>query len=97
MEGTSFLDMPLKHWESDGANKMVEYTKDFVSKSKAERFSILGNCILQFADDFTCADPIDGSTASKQAVWFVFTDGLRIISRLSGSIYCWGSSNQIMS
>lgn len=69
--------------ESEGANKMVEYLRDLISKSKAgERY---GNYILQFADDFSYTDPVDGSLATKQGVRFVFTDGSRIIFRLSGT------------
>ncbi|CAK9161017.1 unnamed protein product [Ilex paraguariensis] len=69
--------------ESEGANKMIEYLRDLVSKSKAGDKH--GNYALQFADDFTYTDPVDGSVASKQGVRFVFTDGSRIIFRLSGT------------
>ncbi|KAL0452540.1 UNVERIFIED_CONTAM: Phosphoglucomutase, chloroplastic [Sesamum latifolium] len=69
--------------ESEGANKMVEYLRDLVSKSKAgDKY---GSYTLQFADDFTYTDPVDGSVVSKQGVRFVFTDGSRIIFRLSGT------------
>ncbi|XP_043720910.1 phosphoglucomutase, chloroplastic [Telopea speciosissima] len=69
--------------ESEGANKMIEYLRDLISKSKAgEKY---GNYALQFADDFNYTDPVDGSVASKQGVRFVFTDGSRIIFRLSGT------------
>ncbi|CAH2070313.1 unnamed protein product [Thlaspi arvense] len=69
--------------ESEGANKMIEYLRDIVSKSKAG--DSYGNYVLQFADDFSYTDPVDGSVASKQGVRFVFTDGSRIIFRLSGT------------
>ncbi|TYJ07163.1 hypothetical protein E1A91_A12G285300v1 [Gossypium mustelinum] len=69
--------------ESEGANKMIEYLRGLISKSKAgEKY---GNYVLQFADDFSYTDPVDGSVASKQGVRFVFTDGSRIIFRLSGT------------
>ncbi|KAL6581438.1 hypothetical protein OROMI_007361 [Orobanche minor] len=70
--------------ESQGANKMIEYLRDLISKSKAgDKF---GSCYtLQFADDFTYTDPVDGSVVSKQGIRFVFTDGSRIIFRLSGT------------
>ncbi|XP_030533275.1 phosphoglucomutase, chloroplastic [Rhodamnia argentea] len=69
--------------ESGGANKMVEYLRDLVSKSKeGEKY---GDYVLQFADDFTYTDPVDGSVVSKQGVRFVFTDGSRVIYRLSGT------------
>lgn len=69
--------------ESEGANKMIEYLRDLISKSKAG--DEYGNYVLDFADDFTYTDPVDGSVASKQGVRFVFSDGSRIIFRLSGT------------
>ncbi|PSR93385.1 Phosphoglucomutase [Actinidia chinensis var. chinensis] len=69
--------------ESEGANKMIEYLRDLVSKSKSG--DEYGSYTLQFADDFTYTDPVDGSVASKQGVRFVFSDGSRIIFRLSGT------------
>ncbi|XP_048623025.1 phosphoglucomutase, chloroplastic isoform X3 [Brassica napus] len=42
--------------ESEGANKMIEYLRDIVAKSKAgENY---GNYVLQFADDFSYTDPV---------------------------------------
>ncbi|KAF5959915.1 hypothetical protein HYC85_001124 [Camellia sinensis] len=61
--------------ESEGANKMIDYLRDLVSKSKpGDKY-----------DDFAYTDPVDGSVASKQGVRFVFSDGSRIIFRLSGT------------
>jgi len=37
------------------------------------------------ATNFAYVDPVDGSTASKQGILFVFADGSRIIFRLSGT------------
>lgn len=36
-------------------------------------------------DDFSYTDPIDGSVSKKQGVRVVFTDGSRLIFRLSGT------------
>ncbi|XP_052188584.1 phosphoglucomutase, chloroplastic [Diospyros lotus] len=69
--------------ESEGANKMIEYLRDLVSTSKAGDKH--GDYVLQLADDFTYTDPVDGSVVSKQGVRFVFSDGSRIIFRLSGT------------
>uniref|UniRef100_A0A0E0EWF4 phosphoglucomutase (alpha-D-glucose-1,6-bisphosphate-dependent) n=1 Tax=Oryza meridionalis TaxID=40149 RepID=A0A0E0EWF4_9ORYZ len=69
--------------ESESANKMMEHLRDVITKSKpGEKY---GNYTLQFADDFSYTDPVDGSTVSKQGLRFVFTDGSRIIFRLSGT------------
>ncbi|OIT23088.1 PREDICTED: phosphoglucomutase, chloroplastic [Nicotiana attenuata] len=95
----SVADVVTEHWatygrnffsrydyeecESEGANKMIEYLRDLISKSKAgDKY---GSYVLDFADDFTYTDPVDGSVASKQGVRFVFSDGSRIIFRLSGT------------
>ncbi|OAY48214.1 phosphoglucomutase, chloroplastic isoform X2 [Manihot esculenta] len=69
--------------ESEGANKMIECLRDLVSKSKpGDKY---GSYALQYADDFKYTDPVDGSVVTKQGVRFVFTDGSRIIFRLSGT------------
>uniref|UniRef100_A0A0E0M660 Uncharacterized protein n=1 Tax=Oryza punctata TaxID=4537 RepID=A0A0E0M660_ORYPU len=69
--------------ESESANKMMEHLRDVIAKSKpGEKY---GNYTLQFADDFSYTDPVDGSTVSKQGLRFVFTDGSRMIFRLSGT------------
>ncbi|KAJ6889362.1 phosphoglucomutase [Populus alba x Populus x berolinensis] len=95
----SVADVVKEHWEtygrnffsrydyeeceSEGANKMIQYLRDLVSKGKpGDKY---GNYTLQFADDFTYTDPVDGSVVSKQGIRFVFTDGSRIIFRLSGT------------
>ncbi|KAJ6417754.1 hypothetical protein OIU84_001183, partial [Salix udensis] len=69
--------------DSEGANKMIQFLRDLVSKGiPGDKY---GNYTLQFADDFTYTDPVDGSVVTKQGVRFVFTDGSRIIFRLSGT------------
>ena len=37
------------------------------------------------ADNFSYTDPIDGSQASKQGIRIMFTDGSRLVFRLSGT------------
>ncbi|CAN0902654.1 Phosphoglucomutase, chloroplastic [Linum grandiflorum] len=69
--------------ESEGANKMIEHLRGLISESKpGDQY---GSYTLKFADDFSYTDPVDGSVASKQGVRFVFSDGSRIIFRLSGT------------
>ncbi|XP_042048917.1 phosphoglucomutase, chloroplastic-like [Salvia splendens] len=69
--------------ESEGATKMIDYLRDLISKGKTG--DVYGDYTLQFADDFTYTDPVDSSLVTKQGVRFVFTDGSRIIFRLSGT------------
>ena len=40
---------------------------------------------VAYADDFTYLDPVDGSTSARQGVRIGFTDGSRIVLRLSGT------------
>ncbi|KAB5525407.1 hypothetical protein DKX38_023156 [Salix brachista] len=78
-----FCRYDYEECESEGANKMIQNVRDIVSRSKpGDQY---GKYTLQFADDFTYTDPVDASVVSKQGVRFVFTDGSRIIFRLSGT------------
>ena len=69
--------------ESDAANNMMDHLRKVQADSKAgDKF---GDFELETADDFSYTDPVDGSVASKQGLRFVFSDGSRIIFRLSGT------------
>jgi phosphoglucomutase len=69
--------------DSDAANKMVEHVRKVMAESPPG--TKLGGYEIQAADEFSYTDPVDGSVASKQGLRFVFTDGSRIIFRLSGT------------
>ncbi|OFA04497.1 alpha-D-glucose phosphate-specific phosphoglucomutase [Duganella sp. HH101] len=45
----------------------------------------LGHYVVDFADDFTYTDPVDGSVATQQGIRIVMTNGSRIVFRLSGT------------
>ncbi len=47
--------------------------------------SALGKYRVNFCDDFSYLDPIDGSLSTGQGLRIVFTDGSRIVYRLSGT------------
>lgn len=47
--------------------------------------SHLGNYKVQFCDDFSYTDPVDGSISTGQGVRIGFVDGSRIVFRLSGT------------
>jgi len=40
---------------------------------------------VQMADNFSYTDPVDGSRASRQGIRILFTDGSRLVFRLSGT------------
>jgi phosphoglucomutase len=44
-----------------------------------------GNYEVEYADDFSYTDPVDGSVSKNQGIRIGFTDGSRIIFRLSGT------------
>jgi len=65
--------------DSTAANKMMDHVREVVAATKPG--SKIGNYEVNFADDFSYTDPIDGSVASNQGLRFVFKDGSRIIFR----------------
>mmetsp|Transcript_17958 Transcript_17958/g.38574 ORF Transcript_17958/g.38574 Transcript_17958/m.38574 type:complete len:602 (+) Transcript_17958:107-1912(+) len=92
-------DVAMEHWSKFGRNffsrydyeevsdkdaaSMIDHVRSVIASSpKGTKF---GDFTLDVADDFEYVDPIDGSKASKQGLRFVFTDGSRIIFRLSGT------------
>ncbi|KAK9804971.1 hypothetical protein WJX73_005729 [Symbiochloris irregularis] len=69
--------------DNEPANKMMDHLRQVIKDSP--KGTKLGDFEVEAADDFSYTDPIDGSVASKQGLRFVFTDGSRIIFRLSGT------------
>jgi phosphoglucomutase len=65
------------------ANKLVEDLRAELPKL-AGRF-LAEDLQVAYADDFTYHDPVDGSTSAKQGIRIGFTDGSRIVLRLSGT------------
>jgi len=45
----------------------------------------IGGTVIESADDFHYLDPVDGSESTNQGIRIVFTDGARIVYRLSGT------------
>jgi len=73
--------------ESEGASKMVDRLRALVSTGRADLIGKdLGHgFVVKDGDDFEYTDPIDGSVSKKQGVRVIFTDGSRLIIRLSGT------------
>jgi phosphoglucomutase len=44
-----------------------------------------GKYTVKFCDDFSYTDPVDGSVSAKQGIRIIFSDGSRIVYRLSGT------------
>lgn len=69
--------------ESEKADAMMNHVREVIKNSPPG--TKFGAFELQLADDFSYTDPIDGSVAKGQGLRFIFTDGSRIIFRLSGT------------
>ena len=67
---------------SEGANALVKALRDGLSGLKGKAF---GDLEIADADDFAYHDPVDGSDSAHQGIRLLFTDGSRIVYRLSGT------------
>ncbi|GAA6620765.1 alpha-D-glucose phosphate-specific phosphoglucomutase [Scytonema sp. NUACC26] len=68
--------------DSDRANTLITNLRSSVPNLKGKKF---GAYEVEYGDDFSYTDPIDGSVSQKQGVRIGFTDGSRIVFRLSGT------------
>jgi phosphoglucomutase len=86
------------HWATYGRNYYTRHDYDEVDSAAANQLmdalrgklaglpgTALGGRKVEYADDFTYHDPVDGSTSAKQGVRIGFADGSRIVFRLSGT------------
>ncbi len=91
-------DIVREHWSKFGRNYYTRHDYEGVDKAAAEGLmqhlreqlaslpgSKLDDFTVDYADDFSYTDPIDGSVSEKQGIRIGFTDGSRIIFRLSGT------------
>ena len=67
---------------TEGANELVSHVCSQFEELKGQQF---GQYTVEYADDFSYTDPVDGSVSKNQGVRIGFTDGSRIIFRLSGT------------
>ncbi|NEQ24301.1 MAG: alpha-D-glucose phosphate-specific phosphoglucomutase [Microcoleus sp. SIO2G3] len=68
--------------DSDRANTLITDLRAKLPTMKGQK---LGSYEVDYADDFSYTDPIDHSISQKQGVRLGFTDGSRIVFRLSGT------------
>jgi phosphoglucomutase len=64
------------------ANELIDKLRAALPTLKGKKY---GNYEVDYADDFSYTDPIDGSVSEKQGIRIGFIDGSRIIFRLSGT------------
>ncbi len=68
--------------ESDRANTLMTNLHAQLPTLKGRKFGVRE---VEYSDDFSYTDPIDGSVSNNQGVRIGFTDGSRIVFRLSGT------------
>jgi phosphoglucomutase len=87
-----------EHWAKYGRNYYSRHDFEAIETAKADamfaalRGSLAGlpgrqveGMTVSSADDFAYTDPVDGSVSQKQGVRVMFSDGSRIVYRLSGT------------
>ncbi|WFD29730.1 phosphoglucomutase (alpha-D-glucose-1,6-bisphosphate-dependent) [Malassezia sp. CBS 17886] len=98
--GTSVADVLQGHYKKYGRNFFSRYDYEEVGSEGAQELvdalraklsaaDIVGRRLGDFevheAGDFSYTDPIDGSVSTNQGLFLRFTDGSRVIFRLSGT------------
>lgn len=68
--------------DAAAANKLMDDLRAKLPKLKSEG---LGGHSVVLADDFSYSDPVDGSSTTAQGIRIGFSDGSRIVFRLSGT------------
>ncbi|RUR77469.1 alpha-D-glucose phosphate-specific phosphoglucomutase [Chlorogloeopsis fritschii PCC 9212] len=68
--------------DSDRANQLIAKLREQIPTLKGKKF---GDREVEYSDDFSYTDPVDGSVSKNQGIRIGFTDGSRIVYRLSGT------------
>ena len=87
-----------EHWARFGRNYYSRHDYENVDANAANELMAslriklatlagtdLGHYVVDYADDFSYTDPVDGSVAKQQGIRIVMTNGSRIVYRLSGT------------
>ncbi|MBW9262042.1 MAG: alpha-D-glucose phosphate-specific phosphoglucomutase [Candidatus Thiodiazotropha sp. (ex. Lucinisca nassula)] len=87
-----------EHWQSYGRNYYTRYDYEAIDKAAAEGLmqslsdkldslvdSEIDGYRVAYADNFSYTDPVDSSVSSNQGIRIGFSDGSRIVFRLSGT------------
>ncbi len=96
--GKSVEQLVTEHWQTYGRNFYSRHDYEEVPAAPANELMArlraglatmpgtqLGPYTVDYADDFSYTDPVDGSVSDKQGIRIGFTDGSRIVFRLSGT------------
>ncbi len=67
---------------TEAAHGVMQHLKNSFATLAGAQF---GKYTVKFCDDFSYTDPVDGSVSKGQGIRIIFTDGSRIVFRLSGT------------
>lgn len=94
----SLADIVREHWKTYGRNFYTRHDYEEVDAAAADGLmtelrrrldglagTVISGLTVEKADDFAYHDPVDGSVTTRQGVRIFFTDGSRIVYRLSGT------------
>jgi phosphoglucomutase len=94
----SVQDILMEHWARFGRNVYSRHDYEDIpgdaatgvmkllhDRSAGLQGAQFGNLQVKECDDFSYTDPVDGSVSTGQGVRILFTDGSRIVFRLSGT------------
>ena len=94
----SVAEIVQEHWRKFGRNYYTRYDYEGIETESANGLmahlqsrlpelpgSTLGGYTVEYADNFAYTDPVDGSVSENQGMRIGFTDGSRIVYRLSGT------------
>ena len=97
-KGTSVQSILDEHWATYGRNYYVRHDYEEVESDKAKTVidqleaqlpKLIGSQLhsreVSYADNFSYTDPIDNSVSSHQGLRIGFSDGARLVFRLSGT------------
>jgi phosphoglucomutase len=68
--------------DADRAGQLMDQLRNLNGSLKGKRYA---SYEVAFSDDFAYTDPVDGSVSEHQGIRIGFTDGSRIVFRLSGT------------
>jgi phosphoglucomutase len=94
----SVEEIVQEHWRRFGRNFYTRFDYEGIDTEAANGLmthlqarladlpgSTLGGYTVDYADNFAYTDPVDGSVSENQGIRIGFTDGSRIVYRLSGT------------
>ncbi|KAK9249550.1 hypothetical protein V1506DRAFT_526304 [Lipomyces tetrasporus] len=81
---TFFTRYDYEDVDSDGAKQVIDELAEKVKSKDTFVGSSVGDLVVVEADDFSYTD-LDGSVSAHQGLYVKFSDGSRIVARLSGT------------